>query len=428
MIKIGLYLENKNISDVDLSKPEQGNPGIGGTEFLFVAMPYYFEKYLDKNVKFIWYANETDNLPNNIQSNKAKTREDAIKKAEKNNCDIFIWRPTIYLEEKEFLNKVKEFNLKLIAWAHNTPDFRVLNLINDCKKVKRLVCVSKEQLDSLRDHNVFYKSTYVYNAINPKIYKPKNTKSNNYIVTFLGSIVPTKGFHELARVWPKVKEKVPRAKLVVLGSGKLYNRSQNLGEWNIAEENYEKIWRKYLADDQGNIIDSVIFKGFVGGSEKIYFLQESQVGVVNPSGASETFCLSAIEFQASGTPVVTGANKALLDTVSHNKTGLLGKNDSDLVNNITKLLLDKSFANKLGENGIEFVEENFSFKTIVKDWHQLFENVYDDKANKIKNIEQNYFNDYKFLREIWRNLKKYIPGMNKAPSFSEMKNKFKSLR
>ena len=425
MIKVGLYLENKNISDVDLSKPEEGNPGIGGTQYNFITMPYYFKKNIKNEIEFVWYANTIEKLPSEIDSVKVDTCIEAAKTATQQGCDILIWRPKTDDEGLEFINKMNFFDIDIVAWVHNTPGFKALNKMNDSSKLKRFVCVSQEQLDRLRDHNIFHKSTCIFNGFDPEKYIPdREIKKDDNTVTYVGSLVPAKGFHHLARVWPEIHREVPSAKLVVIGSGKLYNRNQSLGEWNIAEENYEKQWRSYLADENGNIDKSVEFKGTLG-SEKISIMQNSNVGVVNPSGRTENCPGSAIEFQAAGTPVVSGAYRGLFDTVVDNKTGLLGKSDKELVNNIVYLLKNKDKAREYGDNGIEFIKKKFSHNRISQQWLSLFKDVFNGKPNKTHRIKQHPFNDNKLFREIWRYIKKYIPGMRKAPSFSEIKYKLK---
>ena len=53
-IKISFFLDDKNLK-IDLSKPQNGNPGIGGTEFLMVSTPFYLKKYKGKNFSSIIY-------------------------------------------------------------------------------------------------------------------------------------------------------------------------------------------------------------------------------------------------------------------------------------------------------------------------------------------------------------------------------------
>lgn len=48
-MKVGFYLENKNTRNIDYSNPENGNPGIGGSEYMIWTISYYLKKYMVKN-------------------------------------------------------------------------------------------------------------------------------------------------------------------------------------------------------------------------------------------------------------------------------------------------------------------------------------------------------------------------------------------
>jgi glycosyltransferase involved in cell wall biosynthesis len=101
-----------------------------------------------------------------------------------------------------------------------------MEIIANCANISRLVCVGREELDLLRDHPVIYKTTCIYNGIQPSIYAPEqHIIGDGTTVVYLGSLVREKGFHILARVWPKVKARVPDACLKVIGSGKVYNEA-----------------------------------------------------------------------------------------------------------------------------------------------------------------------------------------------------------
>jgi glycosyltransferase involved in cell wall biosynthesis len=281
-------------------------------------------------------------------------------------------------------------------------------------------------LDRIRDHEIIYKSTYILNGFDPLNYIPNEVKKNSNEITYIGSLIPSKGFHILARIWPRIKGKYPDAILNVIGNGQLYNRNSKLGKWQVADEEYEKQWRRYLSDQNGNIDSSVNFLGILG-KEKIPVMQRSCIGIVNPSGKTENCPGSAIEFQASGTPVVSIAEWGLLDTVEHKKTGLLAKNDKDLIDNILYLLKNKKIAEKYGMNGIEFIKHKFSYKKISKEWMELFEEVYYNQKNKPPKCKENYFYRLKFLREWLRILKKYFPPFKLLPALIVMERKIKAL-
>ena len=416
MIKIALYLENSSISGADISNPENGNPGIGGTEFLFATLPYYFNKHLPNKIDFTLYANSNKNLPGGFEITKVESIIDAIEKAEKNSIDIFIWRAK---DSNEVFEKFSNTNLKVIVWAHNTP-YSLLNRIYKNDNFKRIVFVSWEQLDEIRDHKVFNKSTYIFNGFENQNFIPRSEiEKESGSVTYIGNLIPSKGFHYLAECWPRILKKVPSAKLYVIGNGQIYNENQKLGELNIAEDSYEQKFKPFLTDSNGDILPSVNFLGKLG-NEKIKFLQKSMVGVANPTGKTERCPGTAIEIQAAGTAIVSGAYEGLLDTVKHKETGLLGKTKKQFVKNIVKILNNPKYAHQLGKNGTKFIKSKFDYQQIINKWDALFEEVINDRPQKIIPPKNNYLYREKIIRELLRVIKK-TPMLKSIPALIEIK-------
>lgn len=166
---------------------------------------------------------------------------------------------------------------------------------------------------------------------------------------------------------------------------------------------------------------SVYFAGLLG-TEKIEILQNADVGVINPSGFTEVCPASALEIQACGTPVVSGAKWGLLDTVLHKQTGLLGNNDRELRQNILYLLNNPTVARELGANGIDFVKNNFSPQLITKQWLELFVDICNDKPPQPQSMKPNYYYNAKFVRENMRKLKYWVPLLRKLPAVVEVKS------
>ena len=400
--KIGLYLNNKNYIGVDFSKPQLGNPGSGGTQYMFLCMPYYYMKYFD-NVEFVYFAEIIDTLPNCFKSIKVDNLLEAANIANKEKCDIFIYRPTLLDDiNLKFLDYIKNTQLKTIAWAHNTP-FDLLDRLSENKYIVRYVNVGQEQYDMLRDHLIIYKSTVICNGFDMNIVNNINVQKEKW-VTYLGSLIPAKGFHILAEIWKDIIKEIPEAKLKVIGSGQLYNRNARLGKWNIADEEYEKVWRKFLSDENGNKLDSIEFFGTLG-IEKFEIMSKSLVGVPNPTGISENCPGSAIEFQAVGTAVVSGAYWGLFDTVDNGRSGYLVKTKQELKEKIIFLLKNENKAVEMGLEGKKFVKEKFNWEKISNEWFRLFYDIMNNKPVKILPLTQNIDFEYKLLSEELRKLK-----------------------
>lgn len=420
MKKIAFYIDNKHIDKINLEHPEKGNPGVGGTEYMIHAISYYLST--ESNYKIILGATSTEGLSNKITTIKVKTIEDLIN--EDTDFIIFKYELIDYLRISDCLSKSNR-KTKLIVWAHNFIKRSELSRLAKDKYVKKIICVSQEQLNMYRDHLAFKKSSYIYNgmpvnAMNEQKYSLPKFKERDNEVTYIGSIVPYKGFHVLAKSWYKVLDKYPDAKLNVIGSGKLYDRNSILGKYGIAEESYENLFMKYLTDDKGNILPSVTFHGILG-AEKNDILKRTKVGVPNPSGVSETFCITALEMQAMGCLVTTLNYGGLKNTVF--KTGILYNSTDELADCIIKLLKEKD--NKI-EEFYRFIEENFSFEKITNDWIRMLDNISNDIVT-LYTINKDSDRITK-LKELNRKIKEKLPfGYSLLPTIDFYRSILKRL-
>jgi len=414
VIKIGFYLRNASVGEVDLSHPEGGNPGVGGTHFLIVSLSYYFNKYLGDEIKPIIFANEPNKLPDEIRSYRSTNASEALSQSSDVGVDFFIWRPTDDAEGCRLLRDIPDSNIKVICWMHNIIKAKFLHRLDSLGNVSGFVYVGREQLELLRDCGSFDSSTFIFNGFDSNKYKPQVIKSDGKTVCYIGSLIPAKGFHILAQLWPDIQNRVPNAKLRILGTGKLYDRSQQLGRWGIAEESYERRFRPYLQDGSGYPHASVSFEGLVSSSRKVELLQHAAVGVANPSGKTANCPGSAIEIQACGTPAVSIARRGMFDVIQHNKTGLLGKSDTEIREHVITLLQSESLRNKMGKNGIEFVESRFNFQNICGQWLKLFQRIIANQPLTQPNIANSH-HKYKNLKQSLRTVKTSVPLASQIP-------------
>ena len=424
-IKVGFYCQNQGYPNVDIRFPEQGNPGMGGAQFSEIATVYYLNQFFSEQLQVVLFAQITDFLPSSLEIYPVDNLVDAAEQSKRKQCDILVFSLLVFSAHPDICDRLEKLNIKAIIRSDDWFNIEERNLIANCSQIKCNVCFSQEQLDHYRDHQIFEKSTRIFHLLYAENYAPKNNilKQGNTVV-FLGNLIPIKGFHILARVWPLILRKKPDAKLVVIGSGKLYDRNQKLGKWGIAEENYEKNYiRPFLSDENGEILDSVHFAGLV--KDKNDILRNADVGVVNPSGLSEVFCISAIEIEACGTPVVSYPRGGLLDTVVNKKTGLYAKNDRDLVKSILYLLENPNVAHQYGQNGIKFVRETFNPKLISEQWLHLLFNVHNDIPIQQPPMKKNYLYRGKILKEWMRIIKKYIPILRNVPAMIDIKTLLK---
>ena len=207
-------------------------------------------------------------------------------------------------------------NLKIIGWANCDVEKDKWDLFANCHNLKHIVCVGNIEREKMKGHPIYKKASVIFPSLPKEILKnysliPYGNRAYN--VVYQGAFVPCKGFAFLAKAWRTVLEQVPSAQLFVMGNGKLYGNIKT-GPWGIAEEEMEAEIMQYLAPDGQNILPSVHFLGVLG-KEKYDILAKCKVGVPNPGGETETFCISAAEMQMMGCRVTSIHDFGFLDSV-----------------------------------------------------------------------------------------------------------------
>lgn len=362
-MKIAFYLNNANIAETDFSKVEDGNPGVGGSEYSCV----YIANELCKrgNIDTILLADKESKFPSALKYFVCGNLLNSIKQFY-GIVDVFV------IDSKRFdLYLASKYpKAKFILWLNNrmsTMDMR------KCSELDNIICllhVGREMYDLYRDASFFGKMTYIYNAISLNILKkypilqPFDERENR--VAYIGSLVPSKGFHLLAKAWPKVLQVVPDAELEVIGSGKLYNQTTKLGKYGIAEKSYEDSFMPYLTDKQGNILHSVHFRGIMG-VEKYDILSNCKIGVPNPSGFTETFGYTAVEMEMMGCAVTTMKCPGYIDTVYD--VNQLYNTPSQLADYLIRLLKKTSSIDYTST--LKYIKNNFTIEAVIPHWEHL---------------------------------------------------------
>lgn len=403
-MKIAVYIDNQDIANVNLSDLSCGNPGIGGTEYSILLFAQCYKEMYPEDMVYL-YASKSGILPKTdrlVVCTMIEMLDDIVAE----NMDILLVSARnrgIELTD-EFLNEVTRRRIKTITWGHNFYYNDFCNKVAECDAIRANVFVGRQQYDRYIDHKIADKSTFIYN-IYPGI-KDRRINCESNVVTYIGSIVPAKGFHILAVAWKDILKEVPDASLYIIGSGILYSRNSKLGKYKIAEEKYENQFMKYLVDDNGDILPSVHFLGVLG-SEKVEIIKKTKVGIVNPTGRTETFGISALDFESVGVPVVTIKKGGFLDTVIHKKTGLLYRNPKRITRKVIKLLKNKELNICYGNYAKEYALK-FQPQKIICLWHDLFVSINRDEPIRYQAPQNFFFHNWKWVRIINRGIKKIL--------------------
>lgn len=405
MKRVAFYLDNSAIRATDCSNALDGNPGIGGTEWLFVAVSSLLANR-DNDIETVLYTTVSGTFPVGIDNRVVKDLSDAIELADSSGFDYLVVK---HLADNIISGRldVRTKHLQIICWCHVFVCHWELDYYAQNHLISKVVFVGREMYDLYRDHKIYHKATYIYNCVPSgnarEMVQKAPYHSRRNVVVYVGSLVPFKGFHLLAQAWPRIIEEVPDAEMYVIGSGKLYDKNSQLGEWGIAEESYENSFMPFLTQS-GKIIPSVHFMG-VMGEDKKEILLKSKVGVPNPSGITETFCLSAVEMQMCGCRIATINYPGYQDTVRNGK--LYGRR-GDLAEVVVELL--KSSDNDY-DKSMDYFEEKFSYDSVISRWEELLHTGEIHYSDKLTNICYRY----KWLKELLRIVKHYLPILYHMP-------------
>ena len=254
----------------------------------------------------------------------------AYRKLKKHNFDLIILenRPGFALKLKDRLDT------PIISHIHtdiiNTQTSRVDEII---KAHSGFICVSKYIQKRISDVGIPTRKMVVYNGLNTEQFKPSQNNishqafginEKDFIVIYIGRIVPRKGVKELIEAMTLLKEEKDIKLLVVGGS-------------NFADSTSHNSFLDELQEMVKLLNDKVHFTGFIPYSELPNYLSLANVAVV-PSRINEALGMSAIEATAMGLPVIATNDGGLPETLIGQKHIIIDK-DGNLPTQIAEAIL-----------------------------------------------------------------------------------------
>ncbi len=176
-------------------------------------------------------------------------------------------------------------------------------------------------------------------AVDTNFFQPKNKKTNEPSILFVGNMSGRKRGWELLNIFTKqIKPALPSSKLMLVTSEKVESKA--------GVEVYNKPSRIKMLE--------------------LY----QQAWIVCVTSSYEGFGVPAIEALASGTPVVSTYNSGSKEVITHGKDGILCRL-SKVGMHIKRLLKDKKLRMALEKEGIKKAKE-FSIKNISNHYENLY--------------------------------------------------------
>ncbi len=388
-MRLAFFLDNRGFSTKGpLGDPRLGNPGIGGTEFAFLASVALLDSDPEAcaPLLFLTAAQAVAGLDGLIRQ--VSSLGEALAKAEAAGAVCLVFRPGFVSPADQ--RALSQSSLPLVAWCHNLGCDQQ-GFFESLPALKRWVLVSGAQLDAFRHSRLARRACVIPNPVlvPPDLEQGASPRDLAYV----GAITPFKAFDRIARMWPEIALTCPQSRLRVFGGADLY-----AGGGASALTPYEHYCRDLL--DRGGFSDRVAFEGSLG-LERYAAFADVAVGVVNPSGRDETFCLSAAEFSACGIPVVAPRRNALVQTVLDGTTGLLASSDQELAEHCIALLLDPQLCLRLGQAGRIHMSSAYGSKQLTTLWTQLAADIKADLQPVPIPPSTSCWYEGRWLRELW---------------------------
>ncbi|MCP4252517.1 MAG: glycosyltransferase family 4 protein [Candidatus Scalindua sp.] len=198
----------------------------------------------------------------------------------------------------------------------------------------------------------------IFNGVNTQHFKPIANHQNNN---------KQKKLLTVARLdLNKGQDYVLKALAILKGQGLTPN-------YTIVGQGSEEMRLRQMVQDLG-LEEQVVFAGFVSGDQLSSMYSSCDMFVMASREIPgrldlvEGFGISFLEASASGLPVVAGNSGGISDAVQNGKTGLLVNPDDpeEIALAIKRLLIDKSLARRLGDEGRRWTETQMGWEQVSR--------------------------------------------------------------
>ena len=221
----------------------------------------------------------------------------------------------------------------------------------------------------------------LYNGLDTEAYKwiSQSTSNDEIIILFMGHLTYPKGFWQLTKAYPRLKEKFTDIHLLFAGA--LPEPRFTLGEFLTGEHREDFQNRMHeITNETLDFINSAEqyngrYLGFVSGPQKMKAFSRADIFVL-PS-FTEGFPMSVLEAMAAGLPVVVTPVGVLPEILEDGKNGFFvtpGDVD-DLTSKLEILIKDETLRRRMGENNRKYAARNFDIQIIAKQLVHILEDT-----------------------------------------------------
>ena len=257
-MRLAFFLDNRGIAGHgSLPDPSCGNPGIGGTEYAFLAVVRLLQGSPLQAQVLLTAPQRVEGIDPAVVA-LVSGLAGAIQAAE--GCVGLVFRPG-FAGPADW-EALEHSPVPLLPWLHNLGCDQQ-GRYEDLAAVRRWLLVSGTQLDAFRHSRLARRAVVLPNpvAVPPAQRLPRalGLATAATDLAYVGALTPFKGFDRLAGQWAAIARACPEARLRVFGGADLYGARAASGELTP----YESHCRRLL--ERGGYADRVLFGSEAGG-------------------------------------------------------------------------------------------------------------------------------------------------------------------
>jgi len=276
---------------------------------------------------------------------------EALEKEEKDH-DLFIFFTYLYYNTYWGLRRLKGKKV-LVPTAHDEPALR-LDLMQEVFATPQAFMFNTESEKKMLSRLFSFKNKY-QDIVGVGVEIPEKSKSSRFLqkyqisspfILYAGRIEKGKGCQELLNYFHKFSRRNVRLSLILIGK--------------LLMELTKHPRIKYL--------------GFLSPEEKNE-ATTSALATVH-SSHYESLCMAALESLAARTPILVQERAdPLKQHCLKGRSGLFYSNYQEFEEALNLLLKDTKLRRIMGENGLKYVRENYSWPVVIEKYSQLFRSL-----------------------------------------------------
>ena len=254
-----------------------------------------------------------------------------------------------------FVKKPKVFHVHTLQETYD--DYNILSR-NMLKQIADIYIVASKSNENLMKKLKVKNIRLLANGVDIDKFKFNSKNRIEKNILFVGRFEKRKGLHVLIDSLKYLSQKVH---LIIIGPH--YN-----------DEYAAEILRR-INEINNETEHFIEYLGSINHEKLVEYLQKTSM-MVCPS-LSEDFGMVVIEAMSCGTPVIASCTGGLIDIITDGDTGILFQtsNSNELAQKIEYLNENKDIRGKIGKNGREKVEKNFSWYIIVQKLLKIYKTL-----------------------------------------------------